>query len=240
MARPAFYAARPGRWRDWWTLLHPPYTAWHLAYVVIGATLAPHTDGVRLAATLLALFAAVGVSAHALDELHGRPLKTAIPNAGLAAAAGGGLLVACALGIAGIARVGPGLLVFIVIGPVLVLGYNLELFGGRLHTDLGFAASWGAFPVLVAYYVQAETIDVTAVLAATAALGFSLAQRSLSTPARTLRRRVARVDGSITMHDGRLREVTAPLLLQPLEQALRTMSWAIVVLALALLASRMA
>ena len=240
MARPAFYAARPGRWRDWWTLLHPPYTAWHLAYVVIGATLAPHTDGVRLAATLLAFFAAVGVSAHALDELHGRPLKTAIPTAGLAVAAGGGLLVACALGIAGIARVGPGLLVFIVIGPVLVLGYNLELFGGRLHSDLGFAASWGAFPVLVAYYVQAETIDLTAVLAATAALGFSLAQRSLSTPARTLRRRVARVDGSITMHDGREREVTAPLLLQPLEQALRTMSWAIVVLALALLASRMA
>jgi hypothetical protein len=240
VARPAFYAARPGRWRDWWTLLHPPYTAWHLAYVVIGATLAPHTDGVRLAATLLAFFAAVGVSAHALDELHGRPLKTAIPTAGLVTAAAGGLLVACALGIAGIARVGPGLLVFIVIGPVLVLGYNLEFFGGRLHTDLGFAASWGAFPVLVAYYVQAETIDITAVLAATAALGFSLAQRSLSTPARTLRRRVAHVDGSITMHDGRVRDVTEPLLLHPLEQALRTMSWAIVVLALALLASRVA
>ena len=30
-SRPAFYAAAPGGWRDWWTLLHPPYTAWHLA-----------------------------------------------------------------------------------------------------------------------------------------------------------------------------------------------------------------
>ena len=46
MARPAYYAARPGGWRDWWTLLHPPYTSWHLSYVVIGATLAPRTDGV--------------------------------------------------------------------------------------------------------------------------------------------------------------------------------------------------
>ena len=80
MARPAFYAARPGGWRDWWTLLHPPYTAWHLSYVVIGATLAPHTDGARLVATLLAFFFAVGIAAHALDELHGRPLRTAIPD----------------------------------------------------------------------------------------------------------------------------------------------------------------
>jgi len=52
--RPAFYAARSGGWRDWWTLLHPPYTAWHLSYVVIGASLAPRVDTGRLVATLLA------------------------------------------------------------------------------------------------------------------------------------------------------------------------------------------
>ena len=62
MVRPAFYAARRGGWRDWWTILHPPYTAWHLSYVVIGATLAPHTDGAKLAATALAFFLAVGVA----------------------------------------------------------------------------------------------------------------------------------------------------------------------------------
>jgi hypothetical protein len=43
-ARPAYYAASPGGWRDWWTLLHPPYTAWHLSYVVIGAALAPRVS----------------------------------------------------------------------------------------------------------------------------------------------------------------------------------------------------
>src|SRR5205814_465749 len=80
-ARPAFYAARPGGWREWWTILHPPYTAWHLSYVVIGATLAPRTDGGRLTVTALAFFLAVGVAAHALDELHGRPLHTDIPSA---------------------------------------------------------------------------------------------------------------------------------------------------------------
>jgi hypothetical protein len=235
---PAFYAARPGGWRDWWTILHPPYTAWHLAYVVIGATLAPRTDGGRLFATLLAFFFAVGVAAHALDELHGRPLRTTIANAWLAGLGAGGLAIACALGFVGIATVGPGLLPFIAIGPVLVVGYNLELFDGAIHTDLGFAAAWGAFPVLVGYFVQAERIDLTATLAACAALGFSLAQRALSTPARNLRRRVADARGSVTMHDGSVQELDVPTLLEPLERALGTLSWATVVLALALLVAR--
>jgi hypothetical protein len=238
MERPAFYAARPGGWRDWWTILHPPYTAWHLSYVVIGATLAPHTDGGRLMATLLAFFFAVGVAAHALDELHGRPLRTTIPSAWLVGLGIGGLVIACALGFVGVATVGPGLLPFIAIGPLLVLGYNLELFGGVIHTDLGFAAAWGAFPVLVGYFVQAERIDLTAALAATAALGFSLAQRSLSTPARNMRRRVADARGTITMHDGSVQELDVRALLDPLERALSMLSWATVVLALALVVNR--
>ncbi len=238
MERPAFYAARPGGWRDWWTILHPPYTAWHLSYVVIGATLAPRTDGGRLAATLLAFFFAVGIAAHALDELHGRPLHTTVPSAWLVGLGAGGLVIACALGVAGVATVGPGLLAFIVIGPFLVLGYNLELFGGWMHTDLGFAAAWGAFPVLVGYYVQAQRLDAVALLAAVAAVGFSMAQRSLSTPARGLRRQVAYLGGSATMHDGRVEELDVPWILEPLERALRSLSWAAVALALALVADR--
>jgi hypothetical protein len=236
--RPAYYAARPGGWRDFWTILHPPYTAWHLSYVVIGACLAPHTNGPRLVATLLAFFFAVGIAAHALDELHGRPLRTTISTAWLVALGAGGLVLACALGLAGVATVGPGLIPFIVIGPLLVLGYNLELFGGWIHTDLGFAAAWGAFPVLVAYFVQAERLDPTALLAALSALGFSLAQRSLSTPARALRRRIARVDGRVMMNDGRVHELSEPMLREPLERALKSLSWAMVALALALLAAR--
>ena len=238
MARPAFYAARPGGWRDWWTLLHPPYTAWHLSYVVIGATLAPHTDAGRLAATVLAFFLAVGIAAHAFDELQGRPLGTRIPTGWLVALGVGGLVLACGIGILGVTTVGPWLVVFIAVGPLLVLGYNLELFGGRLHTDLAFAAAWGAFPVLVGYFAQAERLDVTALLGAAAALGLSLAQRALSTPARALRRRVARVDGSIAMRDGTTVELDPRLLLRPLEGALRAMSWAVVALALALVVAR--
>jgi len=137
-----------------------------------------------------------------------------------------------------VTTVGPGLLAFIAIGPLLVLGYNLELFGGWIHTDLGFAVAWGAFPVLVGYFVQAGRVDLTAVFAALGALGLSLAQRSLSTPARALRRQAASVDGRITLRDGSERALDTSALLQPLERALSTLSWAMVALALALVTSR--
>ena len=73
--RPAFYALAPGGWRDYATLLHPPYTAWHLSYVAIGAALAADFRLSRLLPTLAAFFLAVGIGAHALDELHGRPAR---------------------------------------------------------------------------------------------------------------------------------------------------------------------
>lgn len=237
--RPAFYAARAGGWRDWWTILHPPYTAWHLSYVVLGACLAPHVDGTRLLATVLAFFFAVGISAHALDEIHGHPLRTRIPDRVLWLAAGAGLIAAMALGLAGVPRVGAGLVAFIVIGPVLVAGYNLELLGGRLHSDVGFAASWGAFPALTGYFAQAERVDLVALAGAGAAFGLSYAQRSLSTPARLLRRRVTRVEGSMTMEDGTLRPIDDRTLLAPLEQALRALSWSMVALAVALALARL-
>jgi hypothetical protein len=237
--RPAFYAARPGRWRDWWTVLHPPYTAWHLSYVAIGAALAPSLDGVRLAATLLAFFFAVGVSAHALDELCGRPLRTQLSDAALKVATGAGLAVAVALGVAGLSRVGLALLPFMIVGPVLVVAYNAELFGGFVHTDVGFAASWGCFPLLTAYVAQTGRLDVDAILAAGAAFGFSYAQRALSTPARTLRRRVRHVRGSLEMVDGTTRALDQATLLAPLERTLQALSWSMVAVAAALVVARL-
>jgi hypothetical protein len=237
--RPAFYAARAGGWRDWWTVLHPPYTAWHLSYVVFGACAAPRTDGIRLLATVLAFFFAVGIAAHTLDELHGHPLRTRIPDPVLWLAAVAGLAAAVALGLAGVPRVGYGLLAFIALGPLLVVGYNLELAGGRFHSDAGFAAAWGAFPALTGYFAQAERIDVVAVLVAGAAYGLSYAQRALSTPARTLRRKVVAVEGSMTMEDGTVRPLNDRVMLAPLEQALRALSWSMVALACALAVARL-
>ena len=192
----------------------------------------------RLVATLIAFLLAVGVCAHALDELHGRPLRTAIPGWLLATAAAASLAGAVALGIAGLTRVGPGLALFIAMGVILTIGYNLELIGGRLHNDVTFAAAWGAFPVLTAYYTQQQTLGLPAVAAAAAAYWLSAAQRSLSTPARTLRRRVTSLDGMITYDDGHTAPLSIPLVLAPLETALKRTALSVIVLAVALVVYR--
>jgi hypothetical protein len=237
--RPAYYAARSGGWRDWWTLLHPPYTGWHLSYVVIGAALAPHVQTSRLIATVLAFFLAVGLAAHALDELHGRPLRTRIPSWALVLVVVIGLLGALALGVFGVLRAGWVLVPFMVAGPLLVVGYNAEVFHGFLHTDSGFAFAWGSFPLLTAYVAQAGTLSLAALLAAAAAYALSYAQRSLSTPARDIRRRVASVSGTVTYSSGREAELTAEVLTRPLESALRAGSWAIMLFAAALAVARL-
>src|SRR6202521_3330980 len=237
---PAYYTGRSGGWRrDVWAVLHPPYTAWHLSYVVIGASLAPRHDGVRLIATLLAFFLAVGISARALDELKGRPLGTEIPGRVLAVAAVLGLVGAVALGVVGLTRVGWGLLPFIAIGVLFVFAYNLELLGGKLHGDFWFALSWGAFPVLTAYFAQTGRLSIGAIAAAAGAYALSFGQRSLSTPARLLRRRSQSVTGTLRLNDGTEVTLDEALLLRPLERALRAFSWGVVALGVGLVASRL-
>jgi hypothetical protein len=236
----AFYAARPGGWRDWWNVLHVPYTGWHLAYVVIGASLAPRVDLGRLLATLLAFFLAVGIAAHALDEVRGRPLRTRIPTSVLVAVSAVALAAALVIGVVGAARVGWPLIPFMVVGPLLVTGYNLELFGGVIHTDVGFAAAWGAFPVLTGYVAQTGDLSVAAILAAASAFALSSAQRQLSTPARLVRRRVTLVEGRMCVRgEPEAVAINERTLLAPLEQTLRALSWAVVLLAAALAVARL-
>ncbi len=217
----------------------PPYTAWHLAYVVIGASLAPHIRLSTLLATLLAFFLAVGLAAHALDEYHGRPLRTRIPDAALLIVAIAALAGAVGLGVIGVSRVGWVLIPFLLAGPLLVIAYNAELFGGIVHTDAGFAAAWGAFPLLTSYVAQAGAVSIGSVLAAAGAFAFSAAQRSLSTPARLIRRRATSVTGEIGLLDGSVLPVNAGQILAPLERALRAMVWSIVLLAAALAVTRL-
>ena len=240
---PAFYArprlASRRAVGDWWTLLHPPYTAWHLSYAVIGACLVGPVDAGRLIATAAAFFLAVGIGAHALDELHGRPLATSIRSSVLVAAAIIGIGGAAAVGIVGVTDIGLPLIVFIVVGVALAVGYNLELLGGRLHTDHIFAASWGAFPVLTGYYAQHERLDIAAVGAAVFAYFLSTAQRRLSTPARRLRRKTNDVRGTIVDSDDNVADIDRATLLAPLEGALRALSWAAVALAVTLALARL-
>ncbi len=237
--RPAFYALASGGWRDLVTLLHPPYTAWHLSYVAIGAAMAPALHAGRLVLALAAFFLAVGVAAHALDELHGHPLRTQLSDGALIALAVVGLGGAVAIGIYSAATVSWTLLPFIAAGAFLVLAYDLEWFGGRFHTDLWFAAAWGAFPAATGFWVNALAVHPAGVLAVAACFMLSVAQRRLSSPVRELRRRTASVNGEQRLDDGRVIALDARSLAAPLEGALAACSLAVTLLAVALVVLRL-
>ena len=224
LSRPAFYALESGGWRDYVTILHLPYTAWHLSYVVIGAALAPDFHRDRLLAALAAFFLALGIGAHALDELRGRPLQTRVPSPVLWGLALGSIGGAVAIGIAASLAWTPWLLLFVAAGAFLVLAYNLELFGGAFHTDLWFGLAWGGFPLLTGYFVVAEELTVEAILAAAFAVATSLAQRALSTPVRAVRRgRSSDPPNTIVGPERALRALTAAMVL--LASSLLVLRW---------------
>jgi hypothetical protein len=238
VSRPAFYALAPGGWRDYVTLLHPPYTLWHLSYVVIGGALAPDWRPWILVLALASFFLGMGVAAHALDELNGRPLQTRIPDRMLVALAVVSLGLAAGIGIAVAMHTSLWLLAFVAAGAFIAVAYNLELFGGRLHGDPWFSLAWGSFPLLTAYFAAAETIRVEALFAAAFAGLLSHAQRRLSTPVRLVRRRARSVSGVIELRDGSSLEITSETFTIQLERALQAIAAAAVSLAVALVLLR--
>ena len=237
-SRPAFYALPPGGWRDYWTLLHPPYTIWHLSYVAIGASLAPGMRLEWLGETLAAFFLAMGIGAHALDELHGRPLGTRISDRALIAGAALSLAGAAAIGVHGMIVSTAWLGAFVPVGAFLVVAYNLELFGGLIHSDLWFALAWGGFPVLTSYFAQTGRLSASSILVAAGCAAISFAQRVLSTPVRYLRRNVLDVQGTLTLKSGESQPIDVAALKGPPERALRVMSLAVPLLALGLVVAR--
>ncbi|HEY2479347.1 MAG TPA: hypothetical protein VGI17_11545 [Solirubrobacterales bacterium] len=242
--RPAFYALAPGGLRDVVNVLHPPYTLWHVANVALGAAVAVHVYPVRVAAAVGAFFLAVGIGAHCLDELNGRPLGTRLSQRALAAMAVGGLGGALAIGIVGVFVVSPTLIPLILFGAFIAPAYNLELFGGRFHTDFWLAASWGGFSALTGWWVNA--LGVHSVREALAAAAVVLAcytltrvQRRLSTPVRELRRRTVAVEGEQRLADGTVRQIDRDLMTGPLDGGLRGLSLAVPLLAFAALVVRL-
>lgn len=242
MSSVAWYDIRTRGWlRDILILLHPPYTQWHLCYVAIGAALAPEVDWIWLLWTLLAFFLGMGIGAHCLDELKGRPLNTRIPGPVLWAVAVASVAGAIAIG----AVVGVQETVWVipcmVFGGFIVFAYNLEWFGGRFHTDPMFGIAWGGFPVITAYIAQAHGLSWQVCLVAFACILYSMAQRSLSRQSRYWRRKVGMIARNYYFFGevfSKARE--RPVLMGkdifgPADLALKFMTWAVAAAAVGML-----
>lgn len=227
--RPAFYAPTGSVVGDLVSLLHIPYTLWHLSYVAIGAALAPTLDWRTLVGTLAAFAVGLGIGAHALDEVKSRPLGTGLTNRALWSLGLGAMAVSLAIAVIGAVVVSPWVLAWGVAGVLLAVGYAREW--PVLHTDLGFGLAWGAFPFLVGYWAQAQAISGAVIIVAGVATLLSLAQRALSTPARFVRRHTKEAGASF---DGD-RQWDRMELLQTWEKPLRLLTWTTVALAIGLL-----
>lgn len=236
MKRPAYYAPVGSLSGDLIALLHPPYTAWHLSHVAIGAALAPRVDWPVLAATLLAFFFGTGVAAHAIDEKNGRPLHTALSERTLTLLAVGGLLASLVVAAIGAVRLSPWVLAWAVVGVLLASGYGLEK-PAALHTSLGFALAWGGFPVLVGFWAQTQAITVGAVAVAAAATLISMVQRTLSTPARHVRRNTDQAE-MILSRGTSAEKWDEEKILATWERPLRLLVWFMVTLAAGMLIAK--
>ena len=237
---PAFYAMdATDRWKEYVNLLHIPYTLWHLSYVALGAAVAPSLHPDRLMGTLLAFFLAVGIGAHALDELQDRPLRTRIPPRILAGLAAVSLVGAMVLGMVAALTITMWILPFVAFGGFIAVAYNLGIWHNRFHSDFWFAFAWGAFPVLTSYWINSLSLNVVPVLLACGCFTFSLAQRSLSTQVRTVRRKTLSVQGTMEMADGSVDRIDISRMLLIPERALRLLSLTTVVFAVALLTFRL-
>jgi hypothetical protein len=205
---------------------------WHLAYVAIGAALVPQVSWSRLAWTILVFALGLGIAAHALDELNSRPLATGFSNRTLIIIAGVALVTGAAVVVAGALMISGWIIVWAAVGLGFAIGYPLER-PALLHTDVGFAVAWGGYPVLAGYWMQAGRISLAAVLAALFGISLSLAQRSLSTHARLVRRRVRHTEVRLDQEAW-----TAGELLATWEVPLRLLTWSVVALAVGMLVAR--
>lgn len=229
--RAAFYARSGSRWADVISILHLPYTIWHLSYVAVGAALAATVDWLILAGTLVAFAFGLGIGAHAFDEVKSRPLATTLTDRALWGLGITAMAVSMVIAITGAIVLSPWVAVWGVVGVVLAVGYALEW--PILHTDPGFALAWGGFPVVVGYWAQTQSISAAVIVVAVGASLLSLVQRTLSTPARFVRRRT---EQSVVTFD-RGRQWERAELLQTWEGPLRLLAWTVVVFAAGLLLS---
>lgn len=158
-------------------------------YVVIGSLLYPATHFDRMGSMALVYLLAVGVSAHCLDAMSpNRPWGDFLTRRQLLALAVVALAPALALGLYNALSYAPILIPLGIAELFFLLAYNLELFGGRFHTDFWFAASWGFLPVLVGYAVQVDTLSLASLAGAFFGFTTAFVEISASRPYKALKK----------------------------------------------------
>ncbi|MDE1853490.1 MAG: hypothetical protein KGI38_07065 [Thaumarchaeota archaeon] len=166
-----------------------PYSLMNASYVLLGSLLATPVHFDRMAGMALVYLLAVGVSAHSLDALApNKPWGNFLTRRQLLILAIAALVPALGLGLFYALAYAPLLLPLGVAEIFFLLAYNLELFGGKFHTDFWFAASWGFLPVLAGYAVQTDSLSLSSLAGGLFGFFTAFVEINASRPYKALKR----------------------------------------------------
>jgi hypothetical protein len=204
---------------DLYNILHLPYTAMLLAFVVIGAAVSPgfHLD--RLAATIAAYFLGLGIGAHAIDQLEpgGSHYVKKMGSKELVGLAAIGLVGGTAIGFYYALSLTLWLVPFILVNLFFAIAYPLpsRVAGGLFHNNLNFAFAWGFLPFITSYFVNSLALTFTGLI-----LGLPAAAVAWSEIHLSRRSRLARKESLPSANQGGLETVLKLLVLSTCSVAL--------------------
>lgn len=173
----------PIKFRIFVGMLFLPYTGMCISFSIVGSLLSPTTimwD--RIVAIVIIYFAALGISAHAADNMGSKkkPWGDLFSNLELLIMLVCGLVVAYAIGAYYIIFYVPLLLPIAILEGFFLFAYNYEIWNGSFHNNIWFAISWGSLPLLAGYVMQTNSISYVPLLISTAAFLISYIEIKLS------------------------------------------------------------
>lgn len=173
----------PIKFRIFVGMLFLPYTGMCISFSIVGSLLSPTTimwD--RIVAIVIIYFAALGISAHAADNMGSKkkPWGDLFSNLELLIMLVCGLVVAYAIGAYYIIFYVPLLLPIAILEGFFLFAYNYEIWNGFFHNNIWFAISWGSLPLLAGYVMQTNSISYVPLLISTAAFLISYIEIKLS------------------------------------------------------------
>jgi hypothetical protein len=182
----------PLKFRAFIGMLFLPYTGMCISFTIIGSMLSESIAWDRVLSIFIIYFLALGVSAHAADNLGSKKIKpwgNFFSIFELRLMVIGGLSVSYILGIYYIITFAPLLLIIAIIEGFFLFAYNFELFNGLFHNNFWFAVSWGGLPLLAGFVIQTNSISVLSLISSIMAFLVAYTEIRISRKYKELKRK---------------------------------------------------
>jgi len=191
----------PMKFRAFVGMLFLPYTGMCVSFTIIGSMLSESILWDRVLSIFIIYFLALGVSAHAADNLGSKKIKpwgNFFTSLELKLMIVGGISVSYGIGLYYILTFTPLLLIIAVLEGFFLFAYNFELFKGFFHNNIWFAISWGSLPLLAGFVIQTNSISILSVILSIIAFFVAYSEIRMSRVYKESKRKLPSSDDSVT------------------------------------------